>query len=103
MTVEQFCEKFEELSARGRLKFDQIQPERKRHRCRDINAFLLLDSLISDDLKGKEGDIVSSASHDKIWLRIAPADICERATEEDIRDLIRCGVFLDSEAFSMFA
>ena len=63
----------------------------------DHCAFMLLDRLAPG-----RADIVSCAEHDRIWLCIPPSEIAGEATEEDIITLIRCGIMLDEDSFSMF-
>lgn len=81
------------------LKFENVPSARRLSNRPDIHAFILLDKLSP----GKS-DIVSSADHDQIWLGVDVEDIAEWADEEDILDLIRCGVMLDEDrdCFSMF-
>jgi hypothetical protein len=70
------------------------------HRRPDMCAFLLLDRLVPTD-----GDMVGAAEHDQIWLNVDCEKLAEVATEEDIRMLDACGVFLDedTDSLSMFA
>jgi hypothetical protein len=65
----------------------------------DLHAFLLLDRLVP----GTQ-DIVSAATHDEFYLQVAPDDLRNAASEEDIHDLVRCGVMYseDDDALSMF-
>lgn len=72
------------------IKFQNIG-QRLHHRP-DICAFLILDKLIPD-----EKDMVSAAEHDEIYLDTNIERLAEVATEEDIADLIRCGVRLCDE------
>lgn len=68
------------------LKFDRV--ENKLSQRPDLHAFLLLDSLIPGDR-----DIVAYAVHDEIFLEIDIDELAESAiTEEQVRDLVRCGV-----------
>lgn len=78
------------------LEFERVQ--NKLSNRPDIHAFLLLDKLVPG-----ESDIVSSAEHDEIWLAVEPEELAQVATEEQIVELIRCGVRLDDdiEAFAM--
>jgi hypothetical protein len=48
--------------------------------------------------------MVSAAEHDEIWLNIDLANLAEKATEQQIIDLIRCGIRLDTrrEGLCMF-
>jgi len=65
----------------------------------DINAFLLLDQLVSGSR-----DIISSAEHDEIWVNIDVEKLAEVIVEEQIIELIRCGVRYDSafDSLAMF-
>ena len=78
------------------LKDQNIKPERRLHRRRDMNAFLLLDRLIP-----KNSVMIDGAQHDVFYLNVAPEELGEVATEEDILDLIRCGVHYDDETDSL--
>jgi hypothetical protein len=72
------------------LKFDRVaNPKSKRP---DLHAFLLLDSLVPGIF-----DMVARAEHDEIYLKVYPDDLAEVATEEQILELIRCGVRYDSD------
>lgn len=79
------------------LKFERVQ--NKLSNRPDIHAFLLLDKLVPGDR-----DIVGSAEHDEIWLDVDPAGLEAVEAEEQIVELIRCGVRLDSQfdALAMF-
>lgn len=77
------------------LEFDRI--ENKRSNRPDLHAFLLLDELFPGDR-----DIISAAEHDEIWLDIESSDI-EKLTEEQIVELIRCGVRYSEDSLAMFA
>ena len=79
------------------LKFERI--ENKTSNRADLHAFNLLDKLVPGHL-----DIVAAAEHDQIWLEVSPKELSKVATEEQIIELIRCGVFYDSEndSLSMF-
>lgn len=67
----------------------------------DIHAFILLDKLCPAEGE----DMISCANHDEIFLRVAPDDVAEIITEEQVRDLVRCGVMYneDEDCFWMFA
>lgn len=80
--------------------FADIKPERRLHHRPDLNAFLLLDKLCQTRV---ERDMVSSASHDEIYLDVTPVDLNGLATREDILDLVRCGVRYSEDSFCMFA
>ncbi len=77
------------------LKFDSI--ESKRNSRPDINAFILLNELlpgVSDIVY-----IVCSAEHDQIWFDIKLDGVA--LTDDQVRDLVRCGVWYDSEVDSL--
>lgn len=80
------------------LKFENIPDERKLHRRPDVCAFLLLDRIV-----GGDGDMVTAAEHDEIWLDVSPDDLA-KASDEDILTLVRCGVRYDAniDALAMF-
>jgi hypothetical protein len=67
------------------LKFDRI--EHKMSTRPDLHAFMLLDVLVP----GTE-DMVSYATHDEITLSVEPKELEKIATENQLRDLHRCGV-----------
>ena len=76
------------------LEFDRV--ENKRSNRPDLHAFILLDQLFPGD-----SNMISSAEHDEIWLDITTEDI-ENLTEDQIIELVRCGVRYDEEALCMF-
>lgn len=85
------------------LKFNRI--ENPRHLAPDLCCFLMLDDLAPKVYaSGKREDVVAAAEHDEIFLATDPAKIAEVATEEQIRDMIRCGLRFSSEydSFCMF-
>lgn len=67
--------------------------------CPDICSFLLLNKLVP-----QEGDMITAAEHDKIYLGTDCEKLASVATDDDILYLVRCGVMLDSEfdSLSMF-
>jgi hypothetical protein len=91
------AEVFEKYSDEEFLKFDRV--ENKRSKRADLHAFLLLDTLIPGD-----SDMVSAAEYDEIFLEVSPDKLAEVATEEQVLELIRCGVRLDSytDSLAMF-
>jgi len=44
-----------------------------------------------------EKDVVSYAEHDEIFLDIKPEQLAKVATEEQIKDLVTCGVRINKE------
>lgn len=79
------------------LKFDRVKTKLSNRA--DIHAFLLLDKLVPGTT-----DMVSSAEHDEIWLNVELEELEAVATEEQVVELLRCGVRLDREtdALAMF-
>jgi hypothetical protein len=90
-------ERFESLDGDNFLKFDRVQ--NKRSNRPDLHAFLLLESLFPGT-----DDIVSGAEHDKIWLDVHE-DQASELSDDQIMELIRCGVMYDDENYclAMFA
>ncbi len=72
------------------LKFDRI--ENKRNQRPDLHAWLLLDELYPNPGYG----MVSAAGHDEIWLDVEGEKL-ESLTDDQILELVRCGVRHDSE------
>lgn len=68
----------------------------KLHKRLDVCAFLILDNLVP-----AEGDMITATEHDQIFLDVDLEQLAEVATEEDIANLIRCGVRLCSEYDSL--
>lgn len=66
----------------------------------DLHAFILLDSLVP----GKS-DIISASEHDEFYLDIDIQKLEKVITEEQVIDLIRCGIRYDTgyACLSMFA
>lgn len=96
LDLEAVFEKFDSDHEDEFLRFERI--EHKLSRRPDIHAFLLLDKLVPGDR-----DMVAGAKHDEISLDVEVEELAKVATEEDIRDLVRCGVMLDGGSYlSMF-
>lgn len=97
MTTEEMIELFEKHSDEEYIEFKRVA--NKRSNRPDLHAFLLLDQLVP----GKR-DIVCCAGHDEFWLEVQPEDLAKVITEEQIIELLRCGVGYseDTESFHMF-
>jgi hypothetical protein len=91
MTLKHRFQQFEEDFCR----FEQV--ENPRCQRPDLNAFLLLDELLPG-----QRDIVCAASHDEIWLDVDFKALAKVISDEQILELVRCGVRLDSEGLCMF-
>lgn len=57
----------------------------------DVCAFVMLTNLL-----GGNRDLVDAAEHDQIWLDVDPDELDEKADDEFILTLVRCGVWYDS-------
>lgn len=81
------------------MKFELV--ENKRSQRPDLHALMLLDELFPSD---NGGDMVAAAEHDEIWLDI-DGEKLNALTDEQIADLVRCGVRHDEEhdCLCMFA
>lgn len=97
MTQEEFIEIWN-LHDNEYLKFKEI----KNPPCEssDLSAFMLIHKFMID----KEADIIISSEHDEIYLSSIDTLNLEIIKEEDIINLIRCGVRYDQnyECLSMF-
>jgi hypothetical protein len=80
------------------LEFSRIIKPRSNRP--DLHAFLLLDRLAPGNK-----DLISAAEHDVFFLDVDMEVLAANATEDDIRDLIRCGVRYDTDydCLTMFA
>lgn len=79
------------------LKFARVQ--NKRSNRPDLHAFMLLDELVPGD-----SDMIAAAEHDQIFLSVEAGDIVRVASEEQIEELVRCGVRYDrADGLVMYA
>lgn len=90
---------FDKHSDSEYMEFERVQ--NKLSTRPDLHGFFLLDILIKNE---NNQDMISAAEHDEIWLNIDLTNLAEIATEQQIIDLIRCGVRLDTrrEGLCMF-
>jgi hypothetical protein len=72
------------------LEFDRVETRLSNRP--DLHAFILLDRLVPGT-----SDIVSAAEHDEFFLDVDLSSLAEVANEEDIRELVRCGVRISDE------
>lgn len=79
------------------LKFERV--EQKLNHRPDLHALLLLDSL----LPGAGRSMISAAEHDQYWLDVDVEGLAEIITDEQILDLVRCGVNCDDDGLSFWA
>ena len=95
MTVEELEELFEKHDEEM-CKFERVADKLSRRA--DLHAFLLLDRLVPGEM-----DIVACAEHDQIMLGVDLEELAAVVTEEQVIDLVRCGVMLhDDCGLSMF-
>lgn len=89
MSIKELFEKHEDEY----LKFDRV--DNKTSGRSDLHAMFLLDRLFPSD-----SDIVSAAEHDEIWLDVPEYKI-KTLTEDQVIELIRCGVRYSGEFSSL--
>jgi len=99
MTREELVALFEKHSDDEYIEFTRLPKDLRVSSRKDLCGFILLDKLVPGKF-----EIVSSAEHDKIWLGVEIDDLAGVATEEDVKNLLRCGVRMDSsvESLAMF-
>lgn len=97
MSEETLDERWERLGNDGEeyIQFDRVQ--NKRSNRPDLHAFLLLDELFPENR-----DMVCAARHDEIFLDVSEDD-AGTLTDEQIIELIRCGVRFGDGGLVMFA
>lgn len=88
------CERFEMYTDEF-LKFDRVRC--KVNKRPDLHAFILLDSLVPGKI-----DMISAAEHDEIFLDVDIEKLNDVITDEQIIELIRCGVRCSDEGLCMF-
>ncbi len=79
------------------IEFDRV---RKKYSKRpDVSAFILLDKLAPGGQ-----DLITGCANGKIWLNVNINRLLTNATEEQLIDLRRCGVFYDksNDSLAMF-
>jgi hypothetical protein len=100
MTSEEMTELFKKygdsVSYNDFEKFEKIDKKSKR---KDLHAFLLLDEILGDSCSD---DMVSEAEHDQIYLGVDMELLAEKITEEQVKELVICGVFISEGYLSMF-
>jgi len=69
---------------------------------RDLKGLLLLDKL---DPTNSIRNMISSAEHDEIWLSADPKVVMENITQEQVQELVQCGIMYDEDcdSFHLFA
>lgn len=89
------------------LQFDKIANRLSSRP--DLHAFLLLDQIVPAKMTpgGSQKHafkMIAGAEHDKIWLETYATELIAKATDEQILELVRCGVMYDedNDFLSMF-
>lgn len=85
--------RFEELEKEF-LKHDRIPDTYPMREVPDLCAMLLMQKLAP--LKPGE-DAVCSSAHDEIFFAFDPIEVNEKASDEDVRTLVRCGIMYDRQ------
>lgn len=91
--IKNLKEKFDRFDGEY-LRFERV--ENKLSTRRDIHAFILLNQLHPEMM-----DIVGGANHDEIFLNVDPEFIANTATDEQVADLVRCGVVYGEYGLTM--
>lgn len=90
MEIEKFVNLMEQASEDVKLgAFDSVI--NKSSKRSDLHAFILLDKLIPI-----KQDIISAAEHDVVYLGVDIEELAKVITEEQIVELVACGVSYDS-------
>jgi hypothetical protein len=75
------------------LKFERVVTKRSRRA--DLHAFILLDELFpAEDYTLR--DIIGCAEHEAVYLSIDVDELAAVVTEDQVVELLRCGVRYDS-------
>lgn len=98
MTISEMVDLFQKHENEEYLHFSHVFGKLSQRP--DLHAFILLDRLCPDEF-----DIVEAAEHDEIWLGVDLSILSSVIIEEQVIELLRCGVRYDTEqdALSMFA
>lgn len=92
MNIEETFEKHDDEY----LKFDRV--ENKRSQRADLHAFMLLD-----ELAPSKKSIVAAAEHDEFWVGVDIEEIEDKLTEDQVIELVRCGVRYGEYGLCLFA
>lgn len=89
MTVEQLEELFQ-THENEFLEWEKVT--NKLSQRTDLHVFIKLDQMCPSNL-----DIVAYAEHNEFFLSVSLEELAQVATEDDIIELIRCGVRLSCD------
>jgi hypothetical protein len=91
MTANQVIELFSQHNDKEFLNDDHRNPQYN-----DLRAFTLLKKLVPS-----QRDVITAAEHDEIWLDMELEELAPKITEDQIVELLRCGVGLDTDSESL--
>ncbi len=94
MTVDEMAALFEKHNEEF-VRFERISVP--RHPRPDLHAFLLLHELDPNSCH-----MVAAAEHDEIYLEVDPERVATKITEDQVLELVRCGVRFGDTCFCMF-
>lgn len=77
------------------LEFKKVKDRRSNRP--DLHALLLLDSLCPGDK-----DAISASEHDVAYLSFDVEKVAAAITEDQVVELMRCGVHIGDECFQLF-
>ncbi len=98
MNITQLKELFKKYGTEHN-KFDRV--ENKYSKRPDLHAFILIDKILANS--EEQYDIISGATHDEIYLNADVEELARLITEEQVIELIRCGVrFTEFGILGMF-
>ena len=94
MTKTEMSVLFSKHSETEQGRFENIPKKRKLSNRKDLTAFLILDKYLTK-LNHQHNNIISATGHDEFYLDVEIEELAEIITEEDILDLVRCGIRYD--------
>lgn len=80
-------------------KFDRVT--NKLSNRSDLHAFILLDKLMPGG-DWPFPDLIAAAEHDQIYLSIDCDKLNDVITDEQVLELVRCGVMYSEDSLSLF-
>lgn len=88
-------ERFDKINENSNLSFKDIT--NKRSNRPDVHVIILLNSLFP---YASERNLISRAHYDQIWFDIDEESL-NKLTDDQIKELLACGVFYDTDGLSM--
>jgi hypothetical protein len=98
MTTDTFQALFEKYDAED-IDFEDVKKPRSKRK--DMHVFLLLEELVPFR-KDDEDVIISAVEHDQFWISTSIEKLAKVITEEQIRELVCCGVRFDEGTESLY-